>query len=81
MATTVPVNESAGVDACLHDDNVRDALINHRDDEKHVRKALSDYGIMFDDRTWENVYAAIKNIDWSNLNHLELALGRTPEMA
>jgi hypothetical protein len=80
MATTVPVLESAASDACLHDDNIRDALINHIKDEAYVRKALSDYGIKFDDVQWKNVYKEIKNIKWNDLNQVEIALGRDPRM-
>ncbi len=76
----VPPLESAGVDACLHDYSVRDALRNHRDDEKMVRDALHNYGIDVGDVTWKKVYAQIKKIDWTELNKLENELGRGVDM-
>ena len=72
--------ESSGVDAVLHDYNVRSALGAEKIDEKAVRDALEGYGLKFDDVQWKKIYAALKTIDWHALRKLEDAVGRGTDM-
>ncbi len=79
--STVPSVELIGVDALLHDDTFANVLLTQSTNktavETAVAKVATDAGITLSQSQLDDIFDKIKVIDWSKLQNLEYAMGRT----
>ena len=66
--------ETRVVDLCLKKDDLRDAVLNAKNDPNTLMQTLKGYGIKFSNEN--EAIDIIKNLDWDKLRILENGLGR-----